>query len=259
MRFSILYRFIALPCICQATYFGNPAEPVLLSRGLIKEKGSSIRVGYMADHLYRQNYKDEFPSPGTHPPSNYTKMNMQAGTITLTLRKRLDLNGILGSARMQIDQDVFTKRQFAWGVGGKLIILKSGNLYLGLDAKYLESAQKPTFFLADGYAYNIVSNFKLNYTEMQAALGAAYKTTVLSPYIYLTYLYSKIDPDPFSVIVQIPFLNMTALTSSHSIINQTRWGMAVGGTLLSGKKMSLNVESRLFNQNAINVSGEFRF
>jgi hypothetical protein len=35
--------------------------------------------------------------------------------------------------------------------------------------------------------------------------------------------------------------------------------MAVGGTILGGKKGSLTIESRFFNQNAINVSGEIRF
>lgn len=259
---AILYSFsLALPCILQATYFANPADPSLLTDGLIQSPPGwyCLRVGYMADHLYQQNYKEEFPSPEGHPPSNYTKMVMDAATITLSFKNRFDLSVLLGSAQIQIDQDVFTKRQFAWSLGGKYLIYKTGSIFVSLDLKYLESQQKPLYFLGDGYAYNIVSDFKLSYTEMQAALGAAYKTTKLSPYIYLSYLYSKIEPQPYSVIVRIPTFDMTADTSSHSIINQRRWGMAVGGTLLGGKKGSLTIESRFFNQNAINVSGEIRF
>jgi hypothetical protein len=194
-----------------------------------------------------------------HPPSNYTSLKTDAATITLNFRNRLDLTAIIGSSQLQIDQDVFTKRQFAWGVGGKLLIWKSNSILVGLDAKYLESKQKPLYFLGDGYAYNIVSDFKLNYTEMQAAIGAAYLTKVISPYIYVSYLYSKIDPEPYSVIVQLPFMDMTVDTTSNSIINQRRWGMAVGGTILGGKIASLNIESRFINQNAINISGEIRF
>ena len=42
---------------------------------------------------------------------------------------------------------------------------------------------------------------------------------------------------------------------------ETLGGMigGVGGTVLGGKEGSLTVESRFFNQNAINVSGEIRF
>ncbi len=253
--------YFALPCLLEATYFSNPGEPALLTEGVIQSPPSwyCLRAGYMADRLYQQNYKEEFPSPGTHPPSNYTKMNMDAATLAICIKNRLDISILLGSAQIQIDQDVFTKRQFAWSLGGKYIIYKTGSVYVGLDLKYLESKQKPLYFLGEGYAYNIVSDFKLSYTEMQAALGAAYKTKRLSPYIYLSYLYSKIEPVPYSVIVRIPTFNMTADTSSHSITNQRRWGMAVGGTLLGGSEGSLTIESRFFNQNAVNVSGEIRF
>lgn len=253
--------WFALPCLLHATYFSNPGEPALLSRGLIQSQPAwyCLRIGYMADRLYQQNYKKEFPSPGTRTPSNYTKMNMDAATLALSIKNRFDITLLLGSAQIQIDQDVFTKRQFAWSLGGKYIIYKTGSIYVGLDVKYLESKQKPLFFLGDGYAYNIVSDFKLDLTEMQAALGASYKTSRISPYIYLSYLYSKIEPEPYSVIVRIPTFNMTADTTSHSITNARRWGMAVGGTVLAGKESSLTIESRFFNQNAINVSGEIRF
>lgn len=264
MRLSgkyLLLLCIAVPCILQATYFGNPGQPTLLEDGLIQSPPSwfCFRIGYMSDYLYRQNYKDAFPTPGAHPPSNYTSFRMDAATVTLNFRNRIDLNVILGGAQLQIDQDVFTKSQFAWGVGGKLLICKTNSVLVGLDLKYLESNQKPLYFVGDGYAYNIVSDFKLNYTEMQAALGAAYLTKMLSPYIYLSYLYSKIEPEPYLVMVQLPFEDMTLPTTSTSIINKRRWGMAVGGTILGGKMASLSVESRFINQNAINVSGEIRF
>lgn len=262
IRSMIRQFFIsALPCILQATYFANPGEPALLTEGLIQSPPGwyCLRVGYMTDRLYQQNYKEEFPSPGEHPPSNYTQMNMDAATIALAIKNRFDITLLLGSAQIQLDQDLFTKRQFVWSLGGKYIIYKTGSLYVGLDMKYLESKQKPLYFLGDGYAYNIVSDFKLDYTEMQAALGAAYKTTRISPYIYLSYLYSKIEPSPYCIIVRIPTSNMTVDTSSHSIINQRRWGMALGGTVIGGKEGSLSVETRFFNQNAINVSGELRF
>lgn len=241
--------------------FLNPAQPTLAKDGIIKSPPTwyCLRVGYLSDWLYYQKYRTEFPSPGTHPPSNYTKLSTDAAIVTLDFKNRLDLTTLLGSSQIQIDEDVYTKRQFSWGVGAKWMIYKSQVFCVGLDLKYFESAQKPLFFVGDGYAYNILSDFKLEYTEMQAALGAAYRTKLFSPYIYLSYLYSKINPKPYSVIVQIPTFDLSAETLSNSIINQRRWGMAVGGTLLDGKKATLTVESRFFNQNGLSVSGEVRF
>jgi hypothetical protein len=77
--------------------------------------------------------------------------------------------------------------------------------------------------------------------------------------MHLTYLHTQITPQPSLVTVRFPLYNHSIDTSSKSVISQRRWGMAVGGTILGGKKGSLTIESRFFNQNAINVSGEIRF
>lgn len=261
MRRSLCIAIFFSPAILCATYFANPGLPALETDGLVKSPPSKVclRAGYMADAIYSQRYKDEFTFPGIYNPSSETSVSTSAATITLNIENRVDINVLLGSSQFQIDRDVYTKRQFAWGLGSKILVYKSSSVFVGLDLKYLESQQKPLFFVAEGYPYNVVSDFKLNYTEMQAALGAAYKVNILSPYVYLSYLYSKIDPTPLTVAVQVPFFDMVVDTVSRSVITKRRWGMAVGATLLGGKKGSITVESRFFNQNAINVSGEIRF
>jgi hypothetical protein len=244
-----------------ATYFGNPALPALQGEGLIKSPPSwyCLRVGYMADSLYTQRYKDEFTIDGATNPSNSVQLATEAATITLDFKNCFDLTLLLGSAQIQIDQEVYAKRQFAWGVGSKWILYRTDSIYCSIDLKYFESEQKPLYFVSDGYAFDILSDFKMDYTEMQAAFGAAYQTGVLSPYLYLTYLYSKIEPRPDSLIVQIPYYDDSIITSSRSVLGARRWGMAVGATLIGGKMGSVTVESRFFNQNAINISGEIRF
>lgn len=256
-----LLVFLFSPAILFATYFGNPALPKLQSDGLFKSPPSwyCLRIGYMTDYLYSQRYRDTYAISSLSNPSSVIKLSTDAATLTLDFKNYFDITALIGSSELQIDQSVFTKRQLSWGIGSKWLLYQTGSLTCALDLKYFESEQKPLYFVSDGYAYNVISNFHLNYAEIQAALGAAYRTKTLAPYFYLTYLYSKIDPTPYSVIVRIPFFDFSADASSRSITGMRRWGLAVGGTVIGGKKGSLTIESRFFNQNAINVSGEVRF
>jgi len=252
---------LLIPTAVHATYFANPAMPALESDGVLKSPPTwaSVRLGYMSDNLYRQRYNEEFQIDGEPTPSSYAKMSTNAAIVTLNFKNWLDLNAIIGSAQMQIDHDVYTKQQLAWGVGAKFLFYQTGSIFVGLDLKYFQSDQQPIYLASSGYAYNVVSNFKLNYSEQQAALGIAYRIQMLSPYIYLSYLYSKITPDPITLIVRMPTYDGYAQSYSSSVIDKRRWGIAFGATLVGGKKGSISIESRFFNQNAINISGEIRF
>jgi len=252
---------LMIPAASHATYFANPAMPALESCGIIQSSPSwaYFRLGYMCDHQYRQRYNEEFQIDGSSTPSSYAKLLTNAATLTLGFKNWLDINALVGCAQMQIDHDVYTNQQLAWGVGAKLLIFQTNSIFIGLDVKYFQSNQKPLFLVSSGYAYNIVSNFKLDYSEQQAALGIAYRTRMISPYVYASYLYSKINPNPLTVLVRMPMYDGYAQSISTSVINKRRWGMAFGATIIGGSKGSVSFESRFFNQNAINVSGDVRF
>jgi len=260
-RFFHLAPLLWIPATVKATYFANPALPTLECAGVIKSSPAciSVRLGYMADNLYRQRYNEEFQIEGTSMPSSYAKLLTNASTITLNLKNWLDLNVLLGSSQMQIDHDIYTKQQLAWGAGAKFLIYQTRSIFVALDLKYFQSNQKPLYLASSGYAYNICSNFKLNYSEQQAALGIAYCNQMISPYIYTSYLYSKIEPDPLTLLVRMPTYEGYAQSMSSSVINKRRWGMALGATIVGESKGSVTIESRFFNQNAFNVSGEIRF
>jgi hypothetical protein len=260
-KINLIAVILLIPTTAKATYFANPALPALESDGLIKSPPSWVcfRIGYMSDNLYRQRYNEEFEIDGSTTPSSYAKLATNAATITLNYKNWLDLNALVGSAKMQIDHDVYTKQQLAWGIGAKFLIFQTDSIFVGLDLKYFQSDQKPLFLTSSGLAYNVVTNFKLNYTEEQAALGIAYRNQMISPYAYASYLYSKISPNPITVLVRMPFYDGYAQSISSSVINKRRWGMAFGATIVGGCKGSVTIESRFFNQNAINVSGDLRF
>ncbi len=258
----LLIALIALfvPHLSVATYFANPALPSLQKEGLfLTSSWCSFRAGYMSDYLYGQRFRDEFKPITSQNPSNLAKLSTHAATFTFNIKNAFDLTALLGSSQLQIDQEVYTSSRFSWGAGAKFLIYHSGSVFCGLDLKYFESDQVPRYFVSDGYAYNIRSPFRFNYSEMQAGLGAAYRAKPLFPYMYLTYLYSKIEPVPRRVTVQYPLYDFLIDVPSNSVIGQNRWGIAVGGTILGGEKGSITIESRFFNQNAISASGELRF
>lgn len=240
---------------------GNPAQPGLQTNSIfnMKERSVSFRAGYLDDWVYEERFQDEFKPLGATQTRTFMKMSTYAGILTLNFTNRLDLYGIVGSSRLQIDEEIFTKRALAWGVGGKLIIFQEGNFFLGTDFKYFETNQKPKYFVVDGLPYNIVSNYRLQYYEVQAALGIAYRISVFAPYLNATYLVSHITPNPLLVLVRLPDEDEVVDVASKSVIIKKPWGMAIGLTLIDKAKATLAVECRLFNQYAVNWNFELRF
>ncbi len=260
---SKLYSIFILffPIIGHCILIGNPAQPCLQKKGVIWEdpKWISFRASYLQDYVYKQRFHEEFQIDECTSSSSRIKLWTQGGMFTLNIKDRLDVYGLLGGQRLEIGEDVITKQQFAWGVGGKLIFFHDGNFRAGCDFKYLESDQKPRFFQCDHFAYNVTSDFHFNYSEIQAALGLSYKTKHFSPYANASYLISKLRAVPPSVTVRLPTMNMEVDVNAKSIIGRDRFGVALGATVTDRKRASLTLEWRSFNQNAIDVSGDLRF
>lgn len=249
---------LALPKILTATLIGNPGQPSIQPLGVIWEKPKwwNVRVSYIGDYVYKQRFH---ATDGSETSQKRIKLWTQAGMFTLNFRDRLDLYAITGGLRLQVEQELITRQQFAWGFGGKLIFFHSGRFRLGCDFKYFQSDQSPYFFQEDNLAYNIISNFHYDYNEMQAALGISYRTKYFSPYVNGTYLIAKLDPKPPQVDVRLPMMNMDVEVIAQTIKSSRRFGMAIGATIIDQKKATLAIEWRAFNQNSIDVTGELRF
>lgn len=244
-----------------AMLIGNPAQPGLQKKGILNSCPSwwSFRLSYFEDYVYRQRFQDEFKTPEFARSKTISKFSTDAGQITLNFLNRLDLYAIVGGSKIKLDQEVFSSRRFAWGTGLKLVIFHGGRLWIGTDIKYFETDQRPIYFISDNLPFNIRSHFILQYSETQASLGAAFKTGPLVPYIYATYLITKISPQPPTVFVRLPFMNLDADVVMKSVIGQRRFGMALGATLVDCRRGTLALEGRFFNQNSIDVNVEVRF
>ena len=261
MRYKISLLFSLFASSVHGMLIGNPAQPGLQQNGILISPLSwfSVRVGYLDDCVYRQRYK-EFRVIKEEPTSkSFVKSYTHSALVSFNFHDRLDLYGLLGSSLLILDREIFTRSNFSWGMGGKLLIFSYGNFILGTDLKYFQTNYNYiNYFVSDGTPYRVVGPFTLKYDEIQFALGVCYKTNLIAPYINATYLISEIEPDPGIILIR---LSPTDLVDSPipSITTQRRWGLAVGATLVSSSKATLSVESRMFNQNAIDVNLEIRF
>lgn len=260
---SPLWAFVLLFAIypLTATWVGNPGQPTFSHTGIVFEETDpwSLRIGYFGDYVYRQKFKEEFDIRESANKHSQVQFWTQAGLLTLNFQKRFDFYAIVGGSRLEIDRDISTDQQFAWGAGGKVILFHKKRLQLGIDLKYFQSRLTPDFFLHENLAYNLVSDFQFNYKEFQGALGLCYRLQYLAPYASATYLFSRIEPRPLSPLVRFPTMDMNAEVETASITGSKQWGLALGTTLLDQKKATIALEWRVFNQNSIDVSGEIQF
>jgi len=253
--------FLFSPIKGSPILIGNPAQPGLQNGGIIRETPSSwsFRISYFGDYVYNQRFHDEFPICASEETPSQIKFWTQAGMLTFNFRDSIDLYGIVGGLQLQLDEEILTKQQLAWGVGGKIVFYHEGKFRAGCDIKYFQSNQTPSFFQCDHSAYNVTSNFSLSYSELQAALGLSYRTKYFSPYASATYLIAKLSPSSNAVYLRFPMVNMEIAVPTKSVIASRKFGLALGATLIDKRKASLAVEWRAFNQNSIDVTGEVRF
>lgn len=262
LLFKKVALFLLIPFICIfAAPVGNPSQPVLQKMGIIDENPSwwSFRIGYLGDYVYNQSFRDEFKIQGVKTSLTDMQLWTQSGVITFNIRNRIDLYAILGSSRMQLDKEMTTQRNFAWGMGAKVILFHSGRLRGGVDVKYFQTHQKPLYFISDHFAYNVVSPYLLKYHEFQFAFGLSFRSKYCSPFVNATYLIAKIKPDPLIALVRLPTMDLNVDVPSKSVMGTKRWGLTVGVSLIDSRKATLAAEWRGFNQNSVSVTGELRF
>jgi len=240
---------------------GNPAQPSLICQGVAREKSGSIsvRLSFLDDYVYAEHLRGQFDTVLDMEKPPVMKMSTEAGVFTMNFCNRLDLYGICGSSRLQMDQEIFGRRQFAWGIGAKTIIYTLDCFRVGCDLKYFTTTQDPIYLVSSGIPLNVVSDLDLKYREYQAALGLSYQSGIFCPYILGTYLNSKIDPTTHQFLVRMPGSDELIEPTIRSFVNAVSWGMSVGATLVMGKQGILSVESRFLNQNGIDACLEIRF
>jgi len=247
-----------------SAYVGNPSLPAIFKKGFFfKNNYLNLRFGYLYDYIYNGKYKDIIVTSESIPSS--FSLKTKGGIITLNLLNRIDVFSILGNSRMEFKTNlstlISTENAFSWCVGTKLLFFKHNNFNCALDGKYFFTKQSCDHFIVEKRIFPILDNFYFLYKEFQGSLGFSCTTEKIIPYVAVTYLYSKIEPYPIKkglIRYPYPFQNTLGDFTASDSKNRKELGVALGSSIASGNFL-INIEGRMFHQNAVNFSCEMKF
>lgn len=242
---------------------GNPAAPAILKGGFFipSQCWANIRAGYEGDFIIdAQMIQDEEGSGCVDKYSQTTN----AGTATLNLLNRLDLYGVFGSTRVcsqwrfkdMADRvrnaKMETSHNFLWAIGGRALLFEWGNWGLGLEGRYSAVHNHLSWVTIDGESASVVGSY-LRSRQWEVNLGVSYHIDLFTPYLAVNYLNAR-------TVIEIPSVSLAdqGARSDH-FKNKIPVGLNLGCTLSTGKYFMLNVEARVINEEAVTISGDFRF
>ncbi len=254
-----LFAFFAL----HAAPVGNPAAPHILKEGVFIPYHSGVygRVGYEGDFVQDARMKQIEESSGI--VDRYTQTSNGAA-LTLNVVDRLDLYGLLSSSststnwRYTNDSDYVvrikleTPYHFLWGLGARAILFEWGNLTLGTGGRYEQTGTRLSSLTSDGIGES-VQGTRFHWREWQVDLGLSYHIDILTPYIGTKYSSARTEVVHAHVPIAANGSSTTHFENRHVV------GLIVGCSLSTGKYFMLNVEGRLFDEEAVSVSADIRF
>ncbi len=264
MRIFLFFSFFLffVPHLTAAPV-GNPASPELIREGICipKESWIQIRAGYEGDFVSDAKMKQAEESSGV---VDRYQQGTNGGLILCNLLDRVDLYGILGSSRTEtnwrfIDANdtihqvaISTFYNFLWGIAGRAILHQWDHLIIGTTGSFRHAIYHPSTATLD--AVNLsTTDTHLLWEEWQVGLDLSYNIGLLTPYIGTKYSHTEATIGNFSQPIAA---NGSGTTHMR---NRSSWGIFIGCALTTGAYFLLNIEGRLIDEEAIAISGEFRF
>ncbi len=270
----------------KAVIVGNPAEPMLLNDGIFtnQKRQVTLRFGYYYEDIYKTKFKDEIineeilTSPENNQISSPVIQLRTNGTIlALNIKRFLEVYGLVGQSRLKIEEreadsssTFYTQGNLSWGAGVKLTFFQYQGFSLGADGKYFSTTQEADYLVANMKypalietpilaEVNTSNSFAFVYEESQGSIALSYNMDVFTPYIGGTYLRASIMTQGKGFIsFGFDPEDSRDMGSSQSY-NINRWGLVLGVSIVSKEKIAVNVESRMVDQNSLNVSAEVSF
>ena len=247
-----------------AAPIGNTAAPALIQRGFFSSSRDwvDVRAGYEGDFVADAKMEQRIQGQGR--VDTYEEW-IQAGTLTLNFLDRLDLYGVFGMSQTEADWrfedmslgtvtriEVKTDDHFLWAIGGRAVLYQWYKVCLGMGARYSSCCYLPSSLHSNGETQT-VGGSRFDWRQWQINLDFSYKINLFTPYIGVKYLRATTDLQDFSVPIS------ESLQGVNTFENRTPVGFYLGCTLSTGKYFMLNLEARLVDEEAVTVSGDFRF
>lgn len=259
----MMRKILCLLCLwsllpVHALYFGNPSEPDIIEEGFFFscEGNWGLKIGYQGDLCFDRQLK--VTTPPLKGKMNEFSYLMNQGVVTCNLFDLYEVYGSVGAMSAtfaQVPSFDFNKREystsghFTWGVGAKAELFHWGLTTLTADGKYQYSQPPLQWNTINGTSYK--TSARLHYEEWQIGGGLSHQVDMFVPYIAL--IYSSVD-------AKVRHIKSNILPVNHfSMQSRERFGMALGCGLSPSCLVDLNVEVRLFSEQAITLAGNIKF
>jgi len=241
----------------------NPASPLYIKEGLLIPANSwgSIRIGYEGD--FTTNGK--MTQPLSNEYVDNFKLYGNNASFTVNLLNRLDIFALFGATKIKADWryhldpitffrvEAQTKYAFSWTAGAKAVLFEWGKASLSFGGRYFYTNPKITQLLIDNIAFDLESSYMLQ-KAWQIDAGLSYKIDFLIPYICVSYAQRTC-----TITTEPPIVITADYSNTLKMKNRKNWGCTLGCGITNGKFFACNLEARLINEEAVTISGEFRF
>lgn len=245
----------------KAAPVGNSASCGIIKEGLYFSNASwyNARVGYEGDFIVDRRLKSE--NDGNI--DNF-KQCLNSGSLTINILNRLDIFGILGQARLKtnwiieegVDSfsyiEIETKFGNAWSLGSRAIFFEWGDILLSFGGRYSYTNPRMRWVSKDA-EITPLSDYHIKFDQWQIDMELAYKIDMFIPYAAVKYSKAKVKLAVKDVVIS------SDGSSEMNMKSRNHFGMALGSGFSSGRYFLFNVETRLFDEEAFSVSGEFKF
>ncbi len=264
IRFALFAALFTAFAALHAAPVGNTALPELVRKGLLVscERLIDFRAGYEGDFVADAKMKQFNGGTGR---VDTCEQWTQSGTSTLNILDRLDLYGVFGASKMDVDWrfknnlngfvtriKIQTESCFLWAAGARAILYDGCSLNIGFGGRYSKSIYVPESFSSNG-VNEATSGAHLRWREWQVNLDASYKIKWFTPYIGVKYSNAQTLLSHFSVPIAAD------QSGFNSFKNRMPVGLYLGCALSNGQYFVLNIEGRVIDEEAVSIVGDFRF
>lgn len=224
---------------------GNIANPVI-------EKGEhGIKIGVDNDFVLEREIDV--------PDENVTlEANFHTARLSYTIAEKADVYVLLGmmnnalvsatdgSTEVLYDVD----SSFTWGLGATLLAYETeGGFHVGMDGKYRQASPELSKVTVDGVDYALDES-EVEYSEWQVAFAVSQKIGKFAPYAGVKY--SDIKTKARATVGGTEY-------ETEERGSKNTFGPFVGLSFLPTENLSLNVEGRFVDENAVSVNLAFKF
>ncbi len=257
MKARFLGIFLLLQPFLVALYMGNPAEPEIIDCGFFISQDSCVglKIGYQGDWVFDRLLRSY---AGAHGRIDRFEMKMDQGMIGINYLDRFELYGTVGSMRNRfwfrpstdkMRREFETDNHWTAGTGVRLLLAEWGNTGIGLDGKIQYGRPGIKWITVNGVSHG--SGAHLAYHEWQGSFAVYHTIDLFTPYLGVKY--SNVHADVVDLSKSV------YPRKQFKMSNRCRFGMALGCTLSQGKKIDINAEVQLIDEQGLTIGGNIKF